>query len=216
MDTMKDTKMQPATDAVIDKLRKMQPIAWCYEDMLGRKCVGFERPLHRRNTHEPLFSAATRAVVMGLVNQLEAAEKERDDVAQQLVQSERGKRAISEECDALRNEIAYVKEVEFPRKAQAVADAWKGKCKRLEVERDILRAKIEATEEDRSRFILELGRLCAQCDALRAKIEAMERQKPAGKFIQHPSNGLWEQDGYGDNPDARPLYALPGAQGEEK
>lgn len=47
---------------------------------------------------------------------------------------------------------------------------------------------------------------------LQAKIEAMERQKPVGKFTQHPSNGLWEQDGYGDNPDARPLYALPGAQ----
>ena len=55
-----------------------------------------------------------------------------------------------------------------------------------------------------------------EIDALRAKIEAMERQEPAGKFIQHPSNGLWEQDGYGDNPDARPLYALPGAKGEEK
>ena len=51
---------------------------------------------------------------------------------------------------------------------------------------------------------------------LRAKIEAMERQKSAGRFIQHPSNGLWEQDGYGDNPDARPLYAIPGAKGEEK
>ena len=51
-----------------------------------------------------------------------------------------------------------------------------------------------------------------EIERLRAKIEAMERQKPAGKFIQHPSNGLWEQDGYGDNPDARPLYALPGAQ----
>ena len=53
-----------------------------------------------------------------------------------------------------------------------------------------------------------------EIERLRAKIEAMERQKPAGKFIQHPSNGLWEQDGYGDNPDARPLYALPGAQAQ--
>ena len=58
--------------------------------------------------------------------------------------------------------------------------------------------------------------LIRERDELRAKIEAMERQKPAGKFIQHPSNGLWEQDGYGDNPDARPLYAIPGAKGEEK
>ena len=86
-----------------------------------------------------------------MIDRLEAAEKERDDVAQQLVQSEQGKRKISKECDTLR-----------------------------------------------------------------VKIAAMERQKPVGKFTQHPSNGLWEQDGYGDNPDARPLYALPGAQGETK
>ena len=61
-----------------------------------------------------------------------------------------------------------------------------------------------------------IDRQRSEIDALRAKIEAMERQEPAGKFIQHPSNGLWEQDGYGDNPDARPLYALPGAKGEGK
>ena len=69
-----------------------------------------------------------------------------------------------------------------------------------EIER--LAARLEAAEKER--------------DALRAKIEAMERQEPVGKFTQHPSNGLWEQDGYGDNPEASPLYALPGAKGEEK
>lgn len=63
-----------------------------------------------------------------------------------------------------------------------------------------LLAKLEAAEKER--------------DTLRAKIEAMERQEPVGKFTQHPSNGLWEQDGYGDNPEASPLYALPGAKGE--
>ena len=55
-----------------------------------------------------------------------------------------------------------------------------------------------------------------EIERLRAKIAEMERQKPVGKFTQHPSNGLWEQDGYGDNPEARPLYALPVAQGEEE
>ena len=63
--------------------------------------------------------------------------------------------AAEKERDALRNEIACVKEVEFPRKAQAVADAWKGKCKRLEAERD----------------------------ALHAKIEQMEKQEPAGEVV---------------------------------
>ena len=41
---------------------------------------------------------------------LEAAEKERDDVAQQLEQSEQGKRKISEECDAMRAKIARMDE----------------------------------------------------------------------------------------------------------
>ena len=53
-----------------------------------------------------------------------------------------------------------------------------------------------------------------EIDTLRAKVAEMEQQEPVGKFVQHPSNGLWEQDGYGDNPDANPLYALPGAKGE--
>ena len=44
-----------------------------------------------------------------LLDRLEAAEKERDDVALQLVQSEQGKRKISEECDALLAEIDRLK-----------------------------------------------------------------------------------------------------------
>ena len=61
---------------------------------------------------------------------------------------------------------------------------------------------------------VELDEAIKERDTLRAKIERMERQEPTGKFIQHPSHGMWEQDGYGDNPDAKPLYALPGAQAQ--
>ena len=64
----------------------------------------------------------------------------------------------------------------------------------------VLIDRIEAAEKER--------------DALRAKVAEMERQEPVGKFAQHPSNGLWEQDGYGDNPEASPLYALPGAKAQ--
>jgi hypothetical protein len=74
-------------------------------------------------------------------------------------------------------------------------------------ERDALRAALRHEAD-----CVEAAK--AEIEALRAKIEAMERQEPVGKFTQHPSNGLWEQDGYGDNPDANPLYALPGAKGE--
>ena len=81
--------------------------------------------------------------------------------------------------------------------------------------------RLEAAEKERgideqriADLMEELNRVGHENDALRARIEEMERQEPVGQFIQHPSNGLWEQDGYGDNPDARPLYALPGAKGE--
>ena len=107
----------------------------------------------RVDTNFQYIAATNPAAVSELLDRLEAAEKERDDVAMQLAQSEQGKRKISEECDALQ-----------------------------------------------------------------ARIEAREKQEPVGKFIQHPSHGMWEQDGYSDNPDAKPLYLAPGAQtqGERK
>ena len=75
----------------------------------------------------------------------------------------------------------------------------------LEKERDTLRSGLAESQ---------YGAAVANdtIKALQAKVEQMERQEPVGKFIRHPSNGLFEQDGYGDNPDAMPLYALPGAQ----
>ena len=36
------------------------------------------------------------------------------------------------EIERLSAEVAHIKEVEFPRKAQAVADGWRGRCERLE------------------------------------------------------------------------------------
>ena len=74
--------------------------------------------------------------------------------------------------------------------------------------------RLEAAEKSDAESIAMYRKARDERDALRAKIERMERQEPAGKFIRHSRNGLWEQDGYGDNPDARPLYALPGAQAQ--
>ena len=84
----------------------------------------------------------------------------------------------------------------------------------IEKERDALRTGLADLRSSMTFRTSLIGRIEAERDALRAKIEQMERQGPVGQFIQHPSNGLWEQDGYGDNPDARPLYALPGVKGE--
>ena len=58
-----------------------------------------------------LIAAANPATISELLDRLEAAEKERG---------------------ALRAEVIHIKEVEFPRKAQAVAGGWRGKCERLE------------------------------------------------------------------------------------
>ena len=77
-----------------------------------------------------------------------------------------------------------------------------------------LMAKLEAAEKSDAESIAMYRKARDERDTLRAKIAEMERQKPVGKFTQHPSNGLWEQDGYGDNPEASPLYALPGAKAQ--
>ena len=143
-----------------------------------------------------LIAAANPAAISELLDRLEAAEKERDILRDKLAVESQENGALRdsvdracEERDALRNEIAYVKEVEFPRKAQAVADAWKGKCKRLEVERD----------------------------ALRAKIAAMEQQEPECEVVGQVHNVLYEVRTLKyDLPAGTKLYALPGAKGEEK
>ena len=43
--------------------------------------------------------------------------------------------------------------------------------------------RLKATEEDRARFLVEMGRLCAQCDALRAKVAEMEQQEPVAEWL---------------------------------
>lgn len=99
----------------------------------------------------------------------------------------------------------------------------------LNAERDDLRAKIKATEEDRSRFLVEIGKLCAQCDALRIKIAEMERQELAR--LVTPIAYRWRYRGaikwqYGElteetvrqakehNHEVQPLYLATDAKGE--
>ena len=77
-----------------------------------------------------------------------------------------------------------------------------------------LMAKLEAAEENRSHFLVKIGKLYAQCDALHAKIEQMEKQVPIcrAEDLRHaeillPSLGLMTED---------KLYALPGAQPKDE
>lgn len=83
-----------------------------------------------------------------LMAKLEAVEKERNDFAQQLVQSEIGKREISEAHDALQVEV--------------------GKLKDLEVSRCV---KING-------YIVDNARLAEEVERLRTKIAEMEQQEP--------------------------------------
>lgn len=63
-----------------------------------------------------------------------------------------------------------------------------------EIER--LAARLEATEEDRSRFLVEMGRLCAQCDALRLRIKAAEKERDALRArIEAIKPVAWLDDG---------------------
>lgn len=189
--------------------------------------------ISRMSARDPEFaSSVTPLAVLELLDRLEAAEKERDDVAQQLVQSEQGKRKISKECESYKaayndwaDKTEWVQQGFNEGTISAKyfglhrADVMARLLDEAEKERDALRVEIEelhvliAAVKKRAdaEFCLRVKKE-EEYTRLRAKIEQMERQEPAGKFIRHPSNGLWEQDGYGDNPDARPLYALPGAQ----
>lgn len=89
----------------------------------------------------------TEKVVPNIQEKLEAAEKERDDVVQQLVQSEIGKRKISEARDALQAEVGKLKEIEVAR------------CVKI------------------NGYIVDNARLAEEVDRLKAKIEVMERQE---------------------------------------
>jgi len=160
-----------ANPAVINELldrleaaeKERDVLRHCFNEW-GDKTEWVQRGIDE-GTISPKYVGLHRADVMARL--LGAAEKERDKLKElnialctksnsqvihnaRLAEENDALRAKIEaaerERDALRNEIAFVKEVEFPRKAQAVADAWEGKCKRLEVERDALRAKIEHME----------------------------------------------------------------------
>ena len=147
--------------------------------------------------------ANIKPLLSEMIERLETAEKERDDVAQQLVQSEIGKREISEARDGLQAEV--------------------GKLKDLEVSRCV---KING-------YIVDNARLAEEVERLRAKIAEMEKQEPARLVTptayrwRYRGAVMWQ---YGElteetarlanehNHEVQPLYALPGAQtqGEER
>lgn len=100
------------------------------------------------------------------------------------------------ENETLRAEVIHIKEVEFPRKAQAVSDGWRGKCERLE-------AKIAEMEKQEPVGVLHVGSYYGE------ELEDWEFEAD-----QRVCDRLNER--HVTNPTSLKLYALPGAQGEEK
>ena len=148
------------------------------------------------------------------------------------------------DCDDLRAEVIHIKEVEFPRKAQAVADGWRGKCERLEAkvaEMEIGKREISEAHNVAKR---RLSALAGENIALRAKVVEMGRQEPVAWYskqygfvymsrhssqFKHGSilylrNGTpaWRIEGgskvalldMASLPHGTVFYALPGAKGE--
>ena len=143
--------------------------------------------------------ANVKPVLTELLDRLESAEKERDSYKLAFIEYSEKTEWVQRGVD---DGTVSAKYLGWHR-----ADVMSDLLSAAEKERDNLRTENEGLVKD-------MNLLRNNNVVLRAKIEAMEKQEPVGQFIQHPSNGLWEQDGYGDNPDARPLYALPGAKGE--
>jgi hypothetical protein len=80
--------------------------------------------VEQETANASFIAAANPAAISELLDRIETAEEERDDVAQQLVQSEIGKRAISEECDALRDELDALKAWKVEVEAQKPVGYW--------------------------------------------------------------------------------------------
>ena len=119
---------------------------------------------------------------------------------------------IGEAIDAA---IEMIERLEAAEKSDAESIAMYRKARD---ERDALRAALRHEAD-----CVEAAK--AEIDALRAKIEAMERQEPShwGCTVLQ-SDGRWKEEvsreappeGYFSIRDIFPLYALPGAKGEEK
>ena len=108
-----------------------------------------------------------------MIDRLEAAEKERDDVAQQLVQSEQGKRKISKECESYK--AAYNDWADKTEWVQQGFNEGTISAKYLGMHRaDVMARLLDEAEKER--------------DALRAKIEQMEKRLRL--ILEEPENTM--------------------------
>ena len=164
-------------------------------------------------TDVAIVPEATAEFIAGLLERIEQLESD-------LATAEQDSRQKQARIDRLEGEES---------KQAALLDClneWKELAKSAEKERDALRAKLKEAEENRSHFLVKIGKLYAQCDALHAKIKAMEKQEPVAwlhetrrdsDVVTDAVKHVWGRVAVGSMAAySIPLYALPGAQGEEK
>ena len=156
---------------------------------------------------------ANPSVICGLIDRLEAAESDALEQARLNGMGASREAALVAKLEAAEKEVAHIKEVEFPRKARAVAAGWETKCARLEQERDALRDRLALESQENGALRDSVDRACEERDALRAKIEAMEKQEPVAS-VWRCDNGHIHGSCERTLPMGTKLYALPGAKGE--
>lgn len=147
-----------------------------------------------------------QAAITELLDRLEAAEKERDDVAQQLVQAEIGKRKLDAECDKLR---AKLEETELDRATfiREIGDL----CAKVEALREELSKQQSLSQA--SQQLAEVAQ--RRADKLSAKIEEMEQQEPVAWAATDETGRVVEALGF--NKSKRfdtPLCFAASAKGE--
>ena len=200
---------------------KYQDAHWLREGHVDFENADLFIASERPQEDAAFYAAANPTTINKLLDRLESAEADALEQARLNGMGASREAALMAKLEAAENEVAHIKEVEFPRKVRAVAAGWETKCARLEQDRDELLARIEAAEE----LVRELQRnlssgmwrvLREENEALSAKVEAMEQQEPV-------AIAKWTTGGVAVHlvGDVRPgdiLYLAPGAQtqGEDK
>ena len=119
IDTKELRRLAQAATPRVGHACKYQDAHWLREGHVDFENADLFIASERPQEDAAFYAASNPSAVIELLDRLEAAEKE----------------------------VAHIKEVEFPRKMRAVAVGWEKKCARLEQERDALRAKIAAMEQ---------------------------------------------------------------------
>ena len=125
------------------------------------------------------LNAISMQEVLELLDRLEAAEADALEQSRLNGMGASREAALMAKLEAAENEVAHIKEVEFPRKVRAVAVGWETKCARLEQERDALRgAQQEPSMPDlleslrcACNYIDKLGGVSQQYRAMLASLE---------------------------------------------